>query len=311
MINLIIFGVIGIIICSILLTFSFSGDGKFKKRKIQSVNLLKKNVIRNKLDKIVEEKIKISKRIKIEKLCIAAGYNMTYADYIITCVISAVVLSAFFKIVLNNTYLSIVFLIIGWFFPYQYFLMKANKRKEKMNTQVGSFLQMIIKKYNTSGNMKNALETSNIDFKGEYPLCDEIQRLVNQINLGKTIEDSLKEFAERTQNQYLIRFADYYKIVSEIGTKDAIALLNEALFQYKEDKKNKLLLKKEISSIKSEAYIVIAGIPLVAVYQVFSNKEFVPFMTKTVVGQVGTTVIVVVTLIAFWFVNKKIGSPIE
>jgi len=309
--KIIIYGVMVILICSILLYLSFNEGSTFKKRKIQSHNLLKENIIRKKLDELTKKKVKISKRIKIEKTCIQAGYDIQYVDYLIICIVTTLAISGIFKFLLSNTYLGIVFLVVGGFLPYQYILFNSNKRIDKMDGQVGPFLKMIIDRYKTSKDMKRTIEATAAEFKNEQPLSREIDRMVIQMSLGKTVEDALSEFADRVENKYLIRFVDYYKICTEIGTIEVRDMLDEALKQYREDRKNKLFLKREISSVKSDSYIVLAGVPLVAIYSALTNPDYLPFMTQTTIGQIGTAVVVCITLAEFWFINKKIGAPIK
>jgi tight adherence protein B len=311
MIKLIVLGIIGIAICTILLMTTYSENKSFKRRKIQSRNLLKENILRSKLNELTVKKVKASKRLKVEKLCIQAGYNLSYSDYLIVCVLIALACFVVCRFILRNAYLSIILTIAGLFFPNQYFMVKANQRVEKINNQVGPFLKMVIERFKLTNDIKRAIIRTSEEFQDEPPISTEIKRLVAQIDLGRPVDEALSEFAERIDNKFLLRFVDYYKIYTSVGTEESKALLDEALAQYNEDRKSRLLLKKEISSVKSEAYIVLAGIPAVAVYQIITNPDYVPFMTQTVVGQIGTAVIITFTLVAFWFVNKKIGAPIK
>jgi len=309
--KLIIILVIGLLIFTAALAITFRENKTFERRKNQNRNLLKENIIKKKLEELTTLKVKASKRMATEKLCLQAGYNISYADYIIINIISAIVCAVLFNVLFSNILLGIIFLVIGYFIPSQFFMVKRNKRITKMDEQVGSCLKMIIERYKNTKNMKKAIEDTALEFHNEPPLGAEMERMVISINLGKSVEDSLDEFASRTGNKYLQRFSDYYKICSEIGTTEVREMLNQALLQYREDRHNKLLLKKEISSVKSEAYIVLAGVPFVAIYQSFMDPEYVSFMTTTVVGQVGTALIVTAFMCALWFINKKIGAPIE
>lgn len=304
--------VFGIILLSTVLLVANSVDKTtLTRRKTQSKDWLKENILRKKLEEITVKRVKVSKRIRMEKVFIQAGYDITYGDYIFLCIGSALLFSSIFRIVFSNVFLAAIFLVIGGLFPYQYILFKRNNRIDKMNMQIGPCLKMLIERYKTSKDMKRAIEGTALEFRGEQPLYHELERLVIEMNLGQGVEDAMDEFAERIGNPYMKRFVDYYRICAEVGTVQVRDMLGQALKQYQEDRKNKLLLRKEISSVKSESYIVLAGVPVVAGYQAIFGSGYVEFMTKTVIGQVGTAVVVLITLAALWVINKKIGAPIE
>lgn len=309
--KLLLLGVLVVVISTIALYASYSETQAFRRRKRQSTGLLKESILRKKLEEVTRKRVKVTKRLQIEKVCTQAGHSISYEDYLVLCLVSALGSAAFFRFLFSNVYLGFLFLIVGGFIPYQYMLFKRNRRIDKMNEQIGPCLKMIIERYQVSKDMKRAIEATAYEFHGEAPLGHEMDRLVIEMNLGKTVEDALAEFADRTGNPFMIRFVDYYKICAEIGTQKVRTMLNQALEQYREDRSNRMRLKKEISSIKSEAYIVWAGVPVVAVYQMVMDPGYIDYMTRTVVGQIGTAVIVTISLLGLWFINKKIGAPIE
>lgn len=309
--KLLVFILLVIVVSTIALNLTYKEKKNFTKRKAQSRALLQKNIISENLAKITQEKVKVSKRLSVEKMAIQAGYDMKYEEYLLICILSSLVVAAIFNFVMSNTYLAILGLGFGWVLPQQFLVVKRNKRIEKINEQVGPCLKMFIERYKVSKDMRKAIEGTAPEFDGEPPIDKELKRLVLEIQLGKDLLEAMKEFAMRIGNPYMQRFVDYYQICTEVGTLEVREMLNQALLQYQEDRKNKLLLKKEISSVKSQAYLVLVGVPFVAIYQSIMDPGYINFMTKTQVGQVGTAVITTITLVSFWFINKKIGAPIE
>ena len=305
------------VICAIAIVFgyliveTFQEGDVFARRKKQNKKMLKENIVRKKISEFAVQKVKISKRMKIERLCAQAGYSLTYGDYAVICVLTALVLSGLSRFVFSNIFLGVIFLFAGLLFPYQYFSFKRNRRMDVIEKQVGPCLKMIIERYKNGNNMKRAIEETALEFHGERPLSDELANVVIAMETGVSVADALDMLAERTGNQYLDRFSDYYKIASDVGTSESRNLLYQALQQYNEDRANKLLLKREVSSVKSEAYIVLLGIPFVFLYQCFMDSDYISFMTQTLIGQVGTAIVVTAFMFGLWFINKKIGAPIE
>lgn len=302
--------IIAVLFAYLLLETYREGD-VFERRKRQNKRMLKENIVRKRISEFAVKKVKVSTRMKVEKLCAQAGYDLTYGDYAVVCVITALICSAIGQFVFSNMYLGVIFLFAGVAFPYQYFAFKRNRRIDVIEKQVGPCLKMIIERYRTGSNMKKAIEDTALEFNGEKPLSDELNNAVIAMETGMSISEALDMLAERTGNEYLDRFADYYRISADVGTAESKALLDQALQQYNEDKANKLLLKREVSAVKSEAYIVLMGIPFVFLYQCVMDDNYIHFMTKTALGQAGMAVVVVVFMVGLWFINKKIGAPLE
>lgn len=305
-----------IIMCSTIifskLDFSNTKSSNLKKRKEQSKDVLGENSLRKKTYEYIENKTTATKKYKTETLCLQAGMNTSYPEFVIMSIISAILSAVIIGVIMKNPFLAIMFLFMGYNIPKQVITIIKNKRVEKLDSQVGSFMNMSIERYKNTKDMAKSLQLTLTEFKGQEPMYTELKKTVSDINVGKPVGEALDGLARRTGNKFVQRFADYYKIVADVGTEEIRnSLLPQAFMQYEENRANKLLLKKEISGPKKDAYMLLACIPGFALYQVAVNKDYLPFMTGTLFGQVGTACICLVFILALWFINAKIGAPIE
>ncbi|MDF2879506.1 MAG: hypothetical protein K0R54_63 [Clostridiaceae bacterium] len=312
-----IFKIILFVLTMVLLTIMMASDKNdnletLDKRKNQSKELLRENILKKRLEELTEEKVKYSKRYKIETMCLQAGYKLSYTEYLIISIFSGIVSAIFTLIVMGNPYLAVIFLFLGQFIPKQVIEFVKNKRITAMEKQIGVFMNMVLKRYETTNDFGKALELSLIEFRGEEPIYSELKQAVFEINLGLPVSEAMDNLARRTGNKYMDRLADYYKISSTIGTEETRKkLLSQAYVQFDENRQAKNSMKERLSTPVREAYIMLASIPLFAVYQIVSNDDYIRFMTKTSTGQIGTTFISVTVLLCIWFINAKIGKPIE
>lgn len=294
------------------LMFGFRKKEQLEMRKEQSQNLLRENIVKKKLEQFAEEKIRFSKRYKIETLCLQAGFQLSYAEYQMISIASALVVGIFVGTAMNNPILALIFLVVGYMIPKQVITLLKNRRVGLMEKQIGSFMQMVIKRYETTRDFGKALELTLDEFRGEEPFYSELRRTVMEINLGKSVAEAMDELARRTGNKYMQRLSDYYKIASSIGTDEIRKkLLTQAFLQFEENLKAKAKMKKELSSVVREAYIMLGSIPMFAMYQIMTNDKYVDFMTNTTMGKIGTVVIVCIFMGALWFVNAKISAPLD
>ena len=309
--NLVLFVVL-MIGTIVIANLSRRNDSMLETRKQQSSNILRENVLKKRLESITEEKVKFSKRYEIETLCLQAGFKLTYVEFFMLSVGSAIVSAIFVGMVMNNPILAVIFAIIGYILPKQVIMFLKNRRVTLMEKQIGPFMQMVIKRYETTKDFGKSLELTLVEFKGEEPMYSEIKQTVLEINVGVPVGEAMDNMGRRTGNKYMSRLADYYKIASSLGTEEIRKkLLNQAYSQFEENRRGKASMKKELSGPVREAYIMLGSIPMFAIYQIMTNDTYIDFMINTDTGKIGTAVIATVFVGCIWFVNAKIGAPLE
>lgn len=268
--------------------------------------------LKSQLTGMINEKADVSKKYKLETMCLQAGYDISFGEFKILSVSIAIALTFIMLLIMNNLYLAVIFLFIGYHIPSQYIKHMSNRRVIKMENQVGSFLRIVLERYKTNKDLSKSIVQSLPDFKGHEPFYSELKQTVVDINLGTPCEEALEALSRRTGNKYLLRFSDYYKITANIATHESkLELLNQAFKQFDENRKMKFLLKKEIAGPVREAYIMVCATPIFIIYQFFTTKGYMDFMLHNQIGQIGIAGTVVVLLGAVWFINAKIGAPLD
>lgn len=311
--ELYIFIFIGLLIGTFVLSYYFQvKNEKIDRRREQSRNILRENIIKDRIEEYAEKNVSYKKKKKIEIMLLQAGYNLTYIEYLIISLISAVVMFFGVLFIMHNPFLAVGGIFIGFILPNQVFMFIKNKRIEAMDKQIGPFMNMMNKRYETSKDLKKAFELTMEEFKGEEPIYSELKKTYLDLGVGVSINDALDGLGLRSGNKFLMRFADYARIANELGTEVArTKILTQAYYQYEDDRKVKSLLKKEISGVKNEAFIMIAAIPAFAVFQIATSDTYIPFMRDTLIGQIGLVVIMTIFIGSLWVVNNVLGKPID
>lgn len=304
-----------IVVAAIEIYFNadFSKEGSLERRmKIKAIKDKLNNNIVIPVRDTIDSRASESKRSKIEDRYTKAGFKINYAASVLICFIIAMACALATGIGLKNPFMAIVFFGIGWNIPGVIMTIISNKRLDKINRQVGMFMRMITKRYEVVGDFYSALTTTLEDFAGEEPIYSELQDMVNNINRGMSTDEALHELARRTDNIFLDRFADYYTAAAEIGTDEARKeVLGQAVQQYEEHMELTRELRKQLSELTMEAYVMIAFVPIIVVYQANQDPSYIPFMTETLLGKFGSAIISAVWLICIWVVNVKLGAPVD
>ena len=125
---------------------------KSKKGRFQGKSRSAKDSLRKQLANALDEKADVTKKYEIETLCIQAGYNISFGEYFIIRLTSTILIPIIFYILTNNIFLIILFAIIGYSIP-SIFKTLSNKRKVKMEKQVGSFMRIVLERYKITKDM--------------------------------------------------------------------------------------------------------------------------------------------------------------
>lgn len=310
---------IAIILFIIVAAIEIYMNMDFSKEAIQNrrlrAKLLKdkfKDKVSNPLRETIENRASEGRKSKIEDRYTKAGFKINYATNVLICFILGLSLALLTGIGLKNPFMAIVFFGIGWNIPGIIATFISNKRLDKLNRQVGMFMRMVTKRYEVVGDFYMALNTTLEDFAGEEPIYTELQNTINNINRGAAIDDALHDLADRTDNVFLGRFADYYTTAVDIGTEEAKReVLGQAVEQYEEHMELTRELRKQLSELTMEAYVMLAFVPVIVVYQASQDPTYIPFMTDTLLGKFGSAVISAVWLLCFWVINMKLGAPVD
>ena len=263
-------------------------------------------------EKAVNEKVGTSKRYQKEKLYLRAGIKLTYAQGVLIGLALGVVCFIATQVLLDNLLLATVMFAVAFLLPDQAIKFMKNKRDAVINQQIGSFFSMVMKRFEVLGDFYAAFLATEEDFQGQEPMCSEIQRARLNIQNGMPLAKALKDMGNRLENKYLSRFADYYEVSAEIGTEESRNnILYQAVEQYKKNEENMRNMRKQLNEVTMEAYVMLAFVPIVVVYSCMSQPSYIEFVTTTLMGKIGLTVIVAACLGIFWFINTKIGAPLE
>lgn len=281
-------------------------------RKKQSINQFRENILMKQIEAIVDKRTAYSKRYKMETIAMQAGINLKYSEMMVVSVITGFVFASVFGFLMNNFGVFLIFLVMGFFLPRQVIGFIRNRRVEKMENQVGAFMHMVLKRYENTADFGKSIQMSCEEFAGEEPIYSELKLTVREINLGVSVPEAVNNLARRSGNIYMQRLADYYAIASEIGTEELQRnLLPQAYLQYEDNQEIKREMKKELSTVKRDAYMMLGSMPVFVIFSISVHDNYIHFMTQTLVGQIATVIIMLVFIGALWVVTRKISAPLE
>lgn len=310
--------IILLLICgSLLIGFAFlreslTDNGNF--RVSQAQRLLKESVLRDKFfnanNKIIQ-RIPSKKKEKLKSNLELAGIRLQVEEFIAILIMSLIFTGILVFILSKSIFLALIlsaFVLLGSF---QILEFKKNRRLDRINQEIGTFLQLISKRYENTNDMTKSLETTAYEMQGSY-LGEEVNKALAEVSTGLSVETAITNMANRLNNKYLLRFADYFETIDKIGSKKTSKKLFDTLIkQYQKDIELKRNLKSALRSPARDCYLLIGCIPVFFLYQAKTNELYLPFMLGTTLGKIGIGVVLFIVLVCVLIIEKKLAKPVD
>ena len=259
-------------------------------------------------------KAPLRKKQRYEIMLRQAGFNSKTYEQIIVIRISFLVVGFIVGMsLLKSPVMAFMLALIGYVGSWEYVRFARNKRIEKMDIQVGPFINILTERFISTGDMIQALKDCLQEFENIEPMYSEIKKAYLTVSTGgDSIEKTLESLSIRTGNIYMKNFARYYSITKSIGTTDAKKdLLPQAFKQYETNRKMKVLLKREISEPIRTAYMMVGAVVAVLFYQASTSEDYWGILTKTWYGNAILIYSCFVVLISVWIINVKLAASID
>jgi tight adherence protein B len=176
---------------------------------------------------------------------------------------------------------AIVAGVIGYFIPQFYLGYKQSQRLKAFNDQLGDTLVLMSNALKTGYSMAQALDV--VANKASPPMSQEFDRVVKEVNLGASIEDSIGRMVRRTESADLDMVATAIAINRKIGGN-----LSEILETISETIRERVRIKGEMSTMTAQARgsgYMITALPIVlAVFMYFVTPQYFAPMLASPIG---------------------------
>lgn len=251
----------------------------------------------NRVPYIVKREERLNKRLSILSLNMSARAFTKYK-------VLAAVLACFVGALMHNALVVPPLIIIFISIPEAVIDNRISKRVSQMEEQTLEAFQLFLTEYTTTRNILQTLV--NISPKLEYPLRSEFELLARNLHSGVPYEESLRIFAERTDNKWTNVFAQMMITYIREGGDFTPHLLN--ITRYITDEK--ILSeenKTEMSSVRTVNLLLNALIPVAYVMNTVMNPEGVRVFITTSTGKF-MILIVSLCVLASLYLSRKISE---
>lgn len=222
-----------------------------------------------------------------------AGTNWSFRTFLVCTVILGLAGGILGLTYLANPAAALPLAVGFGLAPWLYISYFINKKQRLMADQLIPAIQYFVSEYGAIPNVGLAL--TNAAGKVSYPLSEELERLVMEINSGKDKEQALFSFARRVNSHWALRFAHLLNFKLSRGID-----INPSLLALYMDIKTKRLKEKERSmesvGIRLENYALYLFVPVMYFLATKINPQSHYLLTQTPQGKRIVLLIVVLTV---------------
>jgi tight adherence protein B len=183
-----------------------------------------------------------------------AGVRMSQADFVVLVIAGAVV-GALIGLVVGGIIGAILLSILAPFVARLVLKFKAGKRRDKFDDQLGDTLQLLSGGLRAGHSILRAIDAAATE--SVSPTSEEMRRVITETSLGRDLQASLNDTAERMRNEDFVWIAQAIQINREVGGN-----LADVLDQVNDTIRERSEIKGHIKSLAAEgkfsAYILMA-----------------------------------------------------
>ncbi|MEZ4522231.1 MAG: type II secretion system F family protein [Thermomicrobiales bacterium] len=155
--------------------------------------------------------------------------------------------------------LGVVTAGIGWMVPHFYLKLRASRRQNAFNAQLGDTISLMANSLRAGYSLLQTMDL--VGKESPPPISDEFRRVVREVGLGISPQQALDNLYRRVPSEDLDLLITAIKIQSEVGGN-----LGEILDVIGETIRERVRIKGEIRTLTAQQTIsayVLSGLPLV------------------------------------------------
>ncbi|MGG5170991.1 type II secretion system F family protein [Pseudarthrobacter sp. J1738] len=231
-----------------------------------------------------------------------AGLKMQPADFLLMMAAGAV-LGGLIGYILSGLALAIVLLVA---FPGGMLLWLAittAKRQKAFADQLPDTLQMFTGSMRAGHSLLRAIDAAAAE--GEAPMSQELSRIVNEVRIGRALNESMQDVAKRTGSEDFDWVAQAIEIHREVGGE-----LAEVLDHLAETIRDRNQIQRQVQALSAEgrmSAIVLMALPIVLfVALLFINPSYAVTFTTTLPGLLMLIVAAIMLAIGGFWLSRLI-----
>lgn len=207
----------------------------------------------------------------------------------------------------TNWIITISGLIIGFRIPDIFISSIKKKRMKKLNSQLPDALSIISNGLRAGFSFTQAMSVASNEL--ESPIRDEFMRVIRDNSIGKTLDEALMDFSERTDDEDIDMFITALIIQRKVGGN-----LTEVLDTISATIRDRMRIRGEVKTLTAQgrlSAIIISALPFgVALFIFISNPSYIMVLFNSSIGVIMVVGAVVMQIVGVFIIMKMANIEI-
>lgn len=261
------------------------------------------NIISSVGNKVTKKNYIDEKRKKLNQAYIFMRPEEFIAISIITAILGFVVMFYLTK----NWILSLIGILIGYKLPDMYLGAIKKKRMKKLNSQLPEALSILANGLRAGFSFTQAMSVSANEL--ESPIKDEFQRVIRDNAIGKTLDEALLDFSNRTDDEDIDMLITALIIQRKVGGN-----LAEILDTIGATIRDRMRIRGEVKTLTAQgrmSAVIISLLPFgVALFIFIMNPSYIMELFTNTFGIIIAVGAVIMQLIGMFIIMKMANIEI-
>lgn len=280
-------------VCLVILVYLVLNSNKMRTNERMKI-IANSNNTSFDFDKANEESVQTQIKVKQKKSTLLSTYYeknrkklaqayilMKPEEFLLLSVGMSVVLFLLLYLASKSLIVAMIGVFIGFALPNSYINTIKKKRGKKLNEQLPEALNIISNGLRAGLSFSQAISLAGKDL--ESPIADEFAKVLRDNTLGKTLEDSLLDLTNRTDDEDIDMFVTAMIIQRQVGGN-----LSEILDTISSTIRERVRLKGDVNTLTAQSKlsaVIISILPIGIVLILYVlNPQYIGLLFTTTFG---------------------------
>lgn len=200
-----------------------------------------------------------------------------------------------------NILMAIIGFIIGYKLPDIYISSLKKRRMKRLNAQLPEALAIISNGLRAGFSFTQAMSVAANEL--ESPIRDEFMKIIRDNSIGKTMDEALTDFSERTGDEDIDMFVTALIIQRKVGGN-----LTEVLDTIADTIRDRMRIRGEIKTLTAQgrfSALVISILPFFVAFMIFlMNRDYIMELFKNTIGIFMVIAAVVMQIVGIFIISR-------
>ena len=238
-------------------------------------------------------------------------YIMTKQEKILYTLLAAIVLFAIGYVFYKNIIISCIFALLSFKYPDIRAKEIAEKRQRELGLQFKDMLYSLSSAVSSGSSVETGISIALDEMRKQYVSPDtmiiqELNLMVSRLSMGITIEQVMKDFANRSHNEDVRTFSNIFEVAKRQGG-NMIQIIRQTTDVISQKIETKADIETELSGRKMEQKVLTAMPILLVVLMTYTTGGFMDVIFTSWEGRLVST-IALLMIIGGSLWSKKIAD---